>query len=182
LRFYFPGFTLDGYRSPDGLALSHHCDIMFGDPFEEINCWMPLGRCKATNSLQLHSQGLSHSVSLLRKFAETIDFDFSRFWESRDLFFLYLCSNTEFRSEVLASCRPMEMHYGEVLLFDPRLIHGTLDNEENETRVSIDFRLLPLSAYWAERARGPRHPRGGSRRLRGHYWHALSAFELAANF
>lgn len=39
------------------------------------------------------------------------------------------------------------MDYGEVILFDPRLIHGTSENHENETRVSLDFRILPLESY-----------------------------------
>ena len=34
------------------------------------------------------------------------------------------------------------MNYGEIFLFHSKLLHGTKINEENNTRVSFDFRML----------------------------------------
>ena len=43
---------------------------------------------------------------------------------------------------------PMEMNYGEYVFFDGnRCKHGNKVNEEDRTRVSFDFRVMPLSKY-----------------------------------
>lgn len=42
---------------------------------------------------------------------------------------------------------PSNMRFGEMLLFDSGLMHGNKINEENKTRLSFDFRLIPFSKY-----------------------------------
>jgi hypothetical protein len=177
LRFYFPGFTLDGYRSADGRAVSYHSDTLFGDSFDQINCWVPFGRAAGCSALQCGA--LESSIGVLWRHAKELDFDYGRYTESRDLFFKRLCDDPVRLAEVESHMSPVDVDYGEVLLFDPRLVHGTLDNTTDETRVSIDFRLLPLSAYWRSQLSRRPLPRI-ARRLRGHYWHKQSAFELAS--
>jgi hypothetical protein len=177
LRFYFPGFTLDGYRSADGRAVSYHSDTLFGDSFDQINCWVPFGRAAGCNALQCSS--LESSTRVLLRHAMELDYQYARYTESRNLFFKRLCDDPVRLAEVERHMSPVEVDYGEVLLFDPRLVHGTLDNTTDETRVSIDFRLLPLSAYWRSKLSRRPLPRI-AQRLRGHYWHEQSAFELAS--
>lgn len=47
-----------------------------------------------------------------------------------------------------ADYRPANLHYGEVFVFDGRnLRHGNLPNETGKTRVSFDFRVIPLSQF-----------------------------------
>jgi hypothetical protein len=175
VRFYVPGPTLDGYRSADNLALSHHSDTLFGDAFEQINCWVPVCECGGTNALQCAP--FNASIDLLQEFAGAIEYDMDRFVTGRDEFFRRLCSDLAFRERVVASCSPINMECGELLVFDARTIHGTLDNQENRTRVSIDFRLLPMSAYWTNRLTTTARP-PMTRRLRGHYWDSRRASEL----
>lgn len=42
---------------------------------------------------------------------------------------------------------PKEMDYGNYLIFDSRLRHGNEVSREEYTRVSFDFRLIPISLY-----------------------------------
>ena len=42
---------------------------------------------------------------------------------------------------------PVNMSFGEMLLFDSGLTHGNKINQENKTRLSFDFRVIPFSKY-----------------------------------
>ena len=42
---------------------------------------------------------------------------------------------------------PSDMDFGEMLIFDSGLMHGNKINKENKTRLSFDFRIIPLSKY-----------------------------------
>ena len=64
-----------------------------------------------------------------------------------DLFFMKMNSDVEFRKSVADACQALEMKPGEMVFFDPRCIHGPKENKEPETRVSLDFRLVPVQAY-----------------------------------
>jgi len=55
----------------------------------------------------------------------------------------------------LGDFRPLPLEYGEVLLFDGGLLeHGTVENDTQSTRVSLDFRFAPtrpgLEPPWSE--------------------------------
>tara|TARA_B100001248_G_scaffold250487_1_gene224629 strand:+ start:25368 stop:26078 length:711 start_codon:yes stop_codon:yes gene_type:complete len=43
--------------------------------------------------------------------------------------------------------KPIELNYGEILIFNSLLKHGTEINTENYTRVSFDFRIMLASQY-----------------------------------
>lgn len=43
--------------------------------------------------------------------------------------------------------RPMNLKYGEFLIFDSGLKHGNKINLENKTRLSFDFRVIPYSLW-----------------------------------
>lgn len=50
--------------------------------------------------------------------------------------------------------RPMNMNVGELIMFNGNILtHGNKVNKENETRVSMDFRILPISRYKEEEAK-----------------------------
>jgi len=43
---------------------------------------------------------------------------------------------------------PMEVEYGQIVMWDgTNLLHGNKTNEESTTRVSFDFRVMPMSRY-----------------------------------
>lgn len=45
---------------------------------------------------------------------------------------------------------PIEVEYGQVVMWDgSNLLHGNKTNEEKTTRVSVDFRVFPISRYEA---------------------------------
>ena len=54
----------------------------------------------------------------------------------------------------LKDFRPMEMSYGEYYIFDGnRCVHGNKENKTNKTRVSFDFRIVPLDRYTKQGAK-----------------------------
>jgi hypothetical protein len=180
LRFHFPVPMPFLFRSRKGMVLAHHSDTMVGDPFEQINCWFPLMSCRGTNTLQYAS--LEQSQKLLFCFAASLDFDARRYALSRARFFEELYSDQAFQHEVVQNCEPLEIDYGEVALFDARLIHATAENVGGTTRVSIDFRLLPIEAYEVltrrfEAGDKPPNPRW-SNPLKGGFYDERSAYEL----
>ena len=42
---------------------------------------------------------------------------------------------------------PVEVKYGEFLIFNSLLKHGTEVNQEGSTRISFDFRIMKTSEY-----------------------------------
>lgn len=44
---------------------------------------------------------------------------------------------------------PVNLKFGEMLIFDSGLMHGNKINAENNTRISFDFRVIPFSKYSA---------------------------------
>lgn len=150
LRFHFPVPARDTHRRSDGRLACQHSDIMFGDYFEQINCWLPITACKGTNALEI--AGFAASVGLIEEFVSARRLDLAGLYESRELFFDELNRNDGFHEKVSQACRPVEANYGEALLFDSRCLHGTAENVEQETRVSIDFRVLTVPAYIAATA------------------------------
>jgi ectoine hydroxylase-related dioxygenase (phytanoyl-CoA dioxygenase family) len=50
---------------------------------------------------------------------------------------------------------PVALRYGEALLFDGgKLLHGSVPNESDITRVSMDFRFAPLRRGFEEGPHG----------------------------
>jgi ectoine hydroxylase-related dioxygenase (phytanoyl-CoA dioxygenase family) len=51
--------------------------------------------------------------------------------------------------------RPISLKYGEALLFDGgKLMHGSVFNNTQKTRVSFDFRFAPLSKNFSDPSLG----------------------------
>jgi hypothetical protein len=132
LRLHFPA------PRTDGRGLPNHGDIFSGDPVEQINCWLPLGRLETTNTLRYASWELSQRALL--RYAESIGFERKELGRSRTRFLEFLRADCE----LLDDYRPLQLSYGEVALCDARLLHGVAENLESGTRVSIDFRLLAV--------------------------------------
>jgi hypothetical protein len=142
-----------------------HNDLMLGHPPQEINVWLPLGRTEGTSGMRLAD--LEPSVAL----AEELDNDWARLARAGQ-------HDPEFRRRYNAASAPVELAYGEFVVFDPRCIHATSYNVSDLTRVSLDFRIIPVEDYDAMRLpyRGT-----GKRRMpfaRGDYYHDQSAAAL----
>ncbi|MEH2079515.1 MAG: hypothetical protein V7K89_05730 [Nostoc sp.] len=182
LRFHFPVPLPDRFKSSRGNHLTHHTDTLFGDYFEQINCWLPLTDCYGSSGLQMTS--FLESILILDKFAETLGYDFAAFRNSRQQFFDLFNTDEALQDILLQNCTGINSKFGEVIMFDPRVIHGTAENIEGITRVSIDFRLLPLNAYNAIIKSFPADSTlpyltiEGEPAVRGCFYHEKSAFEL----
>ncbi len=144
LRFHFPMPMSDRLRAPDGRMLTHHSDVMGGDPIDQINGWLPLTDCDLSATLLYVPFEASRAA--LESFARELESP-EKLATSRYRFFEELSRRESVREPILDASRPLAMSHGEVALFDARLIHGTAENVEATTRVSIDFRLLPVTVY-----------------------------------
>lgn len=145
-RFHFPMPLSEKYRLKDGLYSAYHIDSMYGCPIEAINCWIPLTNCYATNSLMLSS--LDDSAKALMQLCEHINLNPDKIYElNRGLFYKKLFSDINYQSFIINSCKPLETKQGEIIFFDSRCIHGPTENKELYTRVSLDFRIIPLRLY-----------------------------------
>lgn len=180
LRFHVPATMPLRYRSKDGKLLTHHNDILVGDPFEQVNCWLPLTRCRGTGAF--HISTLEQSTPLLLRFAAERGLDATTFIGSRPLFYEMLATDQAFQDEVVGICVPIEVDYGELVIFDPRVLHATTENFDDWTRISIDFRLVPLPTYEERAARylgsGQPPATGGPAPLKGSFYDERTAFEL----
>lgn len=181
LRFHFPGPLPERFRSRRGASLTHHSDTLFGDCFEQINCWLPLTKCHGSSGLQVLP--LAMSRALLERLAERLGWDARAFAEGRREFFAMIDEDEQLEREVLAATSGIDARVGDLVLFDPRLVHGTGENVEPATRVSIDFRVVPLESH--ERILAAVGGRDGAtivegeQAVRGDFYHACTAFELA---
>jgi len=151
IRFHFPRQKGFDWRP------RYHTDIMLGHPPQELNVWLAVTGAYGTNSMCLADRDPSYAI--LRR----LDFDFESF-----------AAKVQYDDELAAECaqyaRPVELSYGEYIVFDPRCLHATQHNLTDHTRISLDLRVLPFS----ERDRIRIEYRGTGRRRMlfapGHYY------------
>ncbi len=179
IRFHFPTRLPERFRDAAGRYLGHHNDGMLGHSHDEINCWLPLTDCRGSAALEMAS--LDDSISALKEFALSIGNDaetYSR--RGRSLFFELMTSNPTYGIKVIEACRPLPMHYGELLVFDSRCIHAPAENDGSETRISFDFRIIPLARYesWTREYRSA--GRSGRAFSRGDIYAAESGKQILA--
>lgn len=106
-----------------------HTDIMLGHPPAEVNVWLPFTRAFGTNSMLI--AGLEDSIEIL----EDLSYDFEKLaWRVQH--------DEPFWKSCAAKMRPVELEYGQYLLFDPRCLHATQDNVTDSTRISTDVRII----------------------------------------
>jgi hypothetical protein len=134
------------WKTAPGELLMYHSDTMLGHPIQEINCWLPLTRAYGTSTLQ-HCP-LAESLEMLRSFLGDAGLDEAQYFsEGRDRFVQKMISDARFRAWVMCNTVPMMCDVGEILIFDARCLHATSENRESDTRVSVDFRIIPLEDY-----------------------------------
>ena len=177
IRFHFPGPYEDMYRSKDGKYLGYHVDGMNGHPMEEINCWLPATSCYESNALQIAS--LEDGIRILNLLLDDINYNEEIYLKSGfDLNYMKLNSDPEYLRLAVNSCKPLSMKYGELLVFDPRCVHSTAENQEKHTRVSLDFRLIPVEAYDKLTREYKSQGRSGRMFARGDIFYQSSVREL----
>ena len=122
-EFYFqkiPSFRIHRIHTNSVL---YHNDIMYGHGEEVVNVWVPLLNTNKMNSLFLSNINLSKKA--LKEF--------------KNKKMSLIEANKLFQS----ASSPCLVNYGEMLIFNTLIIHGTAVNSSNEDRISLDFRILP---------------------------------------
>ena len=129
LRIFFP--------NPKWKTLKpfYHSDIFLGHAIECINFWVPLTKSFSTNSMSYLD--LDNSIKLLKE--EKLDL--IKFYEN------YYENDSSTFKKISKYLNFYEGTYGSFLGFDSRCLHGTNENLTDSTRISIDFRIIPLSEY-----------------------------------
>lgn len=159
IRFHFP------HQKGFNWRVRYHTDIMLGHPPQEVNVWLPLTNVYGTNSMCLADFEQSYKV------LENVGFDFEDFATKvqYDDKFCNLCRDIS---------RPLELKYGQYIMFDPRCIHATQNNDTANTRISVDLRVLPMSEL--ERMRIDYRGTGRRRMLfaPGHYYNEVLSTQI----
>jgi hypothetical protein len=182
VRYHIPGRLDDRYRLADGELFTHHSDTLLGDYFQQINMWLPFCDVKNTGALSVCSKDVS--IAALKQFASDQGYGYDQYKESRVAFFDYAKQRPQLMKDLRADAMPTNLRYGQCLMFDPRVLHGTAENIENTTRVSMDFRIVPIDDYQTiirELELQGKTPNSyeGDGLIKGEFYHALSAREVA---
>ena len=122
-RFHFP--NQKGYNWND----RYHTDIMLGHPPYEINIWLPFTSTYKSNSMRITSY--EDSLSVIR----SCGYDFEKFAERVQY-------DDEFCKILRRNSISLEMDYGDFIMFDPRCLHCTQNNITDDTRISMDIRII----------------------------------------
>ena len=111
-----------------------HIDMVNGHPPKELNVWVPIDGISEQNTLRVGTYEWSHN------FFSRFDFDFLKFAQEME-------TRIDLHDECDQNCPPIVLAEDEFLIFDGRSMHGTQKNRAPLTRVSFDFRVLPLTDY-----------------------------------
>jgi hypothetical protein len=156
IRFHFP------HQRGFDWSPRYHSDIMLGHPPQETNIWLPLTRTFSSNALRLAA--LPESLELLY----SMELDFARFVER-------VQTDRSFQAACERASRPLELEYGQIAAFDSRCLHATQHNVTDSTRVSMDFRIIPLEEYDSIRLEYRGTGRRMARFTRGQYYASQTA-------
>lgn len=161
IRFHFPHQAGFKWRP------RYHTDVMLGHPPQEINLWLPVAGASGSASMRIAP--MEKSVAL----CERLDLDFERLARG-------VQDDVALAGQCEAMSGPVELPYGQFLAFDSRCLHATQYNDTDRTRISLDFRAVPLEEY--EAIRLPYRGTGRRRMLfrRGEYYDSRTSRDLAS--
>lgn len=145
IRFHVPGKMGDTFRLESGECMMFHSDNMLGDYFEQINVWFPF--CEVKDSSALSLVDARNSFDITKEFMSSLQYDYLKYRKSRTKFFEFISDNASVYERLKNNSFPCNINAGEYLFFDPRILHGTQENISNITRVSMDFRILPVGCF-----------------------------------
>lgn len=181
VRYHIPSKLDDRYRLSNGELFTYHSDTLLGDYFQQINMWVPFCDVKNTSTLSVCSKNIS--INTLNEYINTNNYIYDNYKESRVEFFNFV----KLRPQLLASLHEDSMsanlRYGQCLMFDPRILHGTAENNEGSTRISMDFRVIPVENYESimeeinQKGKIPNSYEGNSL-IKGEFYNSLTAREI----
>jgi len=101
--------------------LDLHSDCWSGDTPFQVNLWIPLTQCFASNSMFLLSEEKTQRCIRLVNEKPTLDRNLLSSFVLEDDF--------------------LNLPKGKAVIFNPGLIHGNIPNQTDQTRVSINVRF-----------------------------------------
>jgi len=107
---------------PGDISVDFHADMFYGHGENIINYWMPITKVFGSNSMHIISE--KDSKSLIESAKGTKQ------------------SIEDLNKKCIRLSKPLSLDYGEVYKFHSTILHGTLPNKTDRTRVSIDFRMV----------------------------------------
>lgn len=99
-----------------------HSDSWSADSPFQINLWIPLTNAFDSNSMFIKNERIT--LSVLNKIGKDKNVDFDKIKISKKDF--------------------IKINFGQILLFNPLLLHGNIKNKTNKTRVSLNIRVKSL--------------------------------------
>lgn len=109
--------------------LDTHSDSWSADTPYQLNLWIPLTRAYSTNSMFIFSE--DQTIDVVEKML------------------LFGISGGGSPSQIIPKPQAsdfVELNYGNLLVFNPALLHGNVLNETDSTRVSLNVRVKSLFA------------------------------------
>jgi sporadic carbohydrate cluster protein (TIGR04323 family) len=111
---------------PNVLTVQFHTDEWYGHGPDVVNFWMPLTDAFDSNTLLIAS--LEDSLEAVQRLeAEK-------------------ATMATINSDLALITEPLQSGYGRLHVFNAKCVHGSQTNRTAQTRVSIDFRVLPQGA------------------------------------
>lgn len=105
-----------------GKSVSFHSDAWYGHGTKVCSFWLPLTPVSDSNSLYM-ARSLDESREFLGGIAAAqLDLD-------------------EINELATALCDPVTADFGDLIVFNADMVHGTVKNSTGRTRVSFDFRI-----------------------------------------
>ena len=139
-NFYYQKTPTIRLPMPCGKNRSHfphyHSDLTLGHPFEMINIWFPL---TILNKKDFHSFTMinfKNSKRILKKY----NFNLEKFYENKNL------NKQNFNKSFDKFAFKVDTQFGRALVFDSRCLHSSQE-PINQTRISIDIRILPYKVF-----------------------------------
>lgn len=109
-------------QMPGDKSVDFHADVFYGHGKNIINYWMPITKVYGNNSMFVISENESkHLIQETKKLKESV---------------------INFNKKCILFSKPLQMSYGEIFKFNSQTLHGTVFNDTDSTRVSIDFRMV----------------------------------------
>jgi sporadic carbohydrate cluster protein (TIGR04323 family) len=107
---------------PGGVSVSFHSDAWYGHGRQVYSFWLPVTNVFGSNSLQM-ARSVDESRALLCHIAQQqLDLD-------------------EINNHAARLCQSITAKFGELIVFDSDMVHGTITNNTGLSRVSFDFRI-----------------------------------------
>lgn len=111
---------------PNMKTVNFHNDVMYGHGNDIINVWIPITKVQGKNSLHVLNKEDSKRVINIFKNQELSLLDLNE-----------ICTPLS---------KPLNMNFGQYFIFNTWILHGTFNNNLDQTRISFDMRFLPKNS------------------------------------